>query len=98
MQELTGKQRRYLRGLAHHLKPVVMVGNAGVSEGVLGKVEEALDDHELIKLKVGEGCGDDRKAVARAVSEATGAAVAQIIGNMVVLYRARAEDPEIVLP
>ena len=52
---LTGKQRRYLRGLAHHLKPVVLTGASGVTEQVLTKVATELENHELIKVKVNDG-------------------------------------------
>lgn len=96
--ELTGKQKRHLRALAHHLKPVVMVGAAGVSEALLGHVTEALEDHELIKMKCGENAPLSIKEAASAVSEATQCAVAGTIGRTAILYKRRAEDPEIELP
>lgn len=94
---LTGKQARYLRGLAHHLSAVVMVGDKGVTAEVVQHVRDALESHELIKVKV----ADDRdgvKAAAENLSMATGAAVAQIIGKTVVLYKARKKKPAIKLP
>ena len=64
--ELTGKQKRYLRGLAHHLNPVVYAGKEGVSEAVERKATQELEHHELIKLKLGDGCLDDwRQLLAR---------------------------------
>ena len=96
--ELTGKQKRYLRGLAHHLKPVVMVGNAGISEALVGHVTTALEDHELIKMKCGENSPLSIKEAAAAVAEVTSCGVAGTIGRTAILYKARAEDPEIELP
>ncbi len=93
---LTGKQRRKLRGLGHHLEPVVIVGQGGVTPGVVAAVEQALYDHELIKVKFNES-PDDRKVGAQMLSEQTGAEVAQILGKTVLLYKAREQDPEIVL-
>ena len=52
---LTGKQRRALRALGHHLEPVVIIGQSGVTEGIIAAVEQALKDHELIKVKINEG-------------------------------------------
>jgi RNA-binding protein len=85
---LTGKAARHLRGLAHHLDPVVLVGDAGVSDAVIAKVDAELENHELIKVRVSA----DRDAVAegaRVISEATGAEVAGRVGKVIVLYRPR---------
>jgi RNA-binding protein len=94
---LTGKQLRYLRGLAHHLKPVVVTGAAGLTDAVVEKVNVELENHELIKVRIGEGPLNAREA-AQPLGEATGAVVAQVIGRIVVLYKRRKKDPEIVLP
>ncbi|MCO4745280.1 MAG: ribosome assembly RNA-binding protein YhbY [Proteobacteria bacterium] len=96
--ELTGKQKRHLRGLAHHLKPVVLVGNAGISEALVGHVNAALEDHELIKMKCGENSPLSIKEAAVAVAEATGCSVAGTIGHTAILYKRRHEEPEIELP
>ncbi len=95
---LKGKQARYLRSLAHHLKPVVQVGQAGVSDAVVAKIHEELENHELIKVKVAETAPEGAKVIAPVLAERTASEVAQIIGRTIVLYRARKEDPEIVLP
>jgi RNA-binding protein len=95
---LTGKQRRFLRGLGHHLEPVVQVGKDGLSEGLVGALDSALGTHELIKIKLGEAAGSDRGAVGAALAEACGADLVQILGRTVLLYRARDEDPVIALP
>jgi len=63
---LTSSQKRYLRGLAHNLKPVIMVGNKGISDALLAEFSIALDDHELIKVKL---AGDDREERAAQISK-----------------------------
>jgi len=94
---LTGKQRRYLRGLAHHLNPVVIVGVTGVSPALLKKVATELEHHELIKVKVNDA-PEDTKASAPLLAEGAQAELVQVIGHIVVLYKAREKDPEIRLP
>ena len=95
--EISGKQKRYLRGLGHHLKPVVMVGKDEVNQTVINATEEALEKHELIKIKLQEGCLTDRKVVAAELSEQTFSVVAQILGHTFLLYRP-AKEPIIKLP
>ncbi|PLX87022.1 MAG: ribosome assembly RNA-binding protein YhbY [Desulfuromonas sp.] len=97
MKKLTGKQARYLRGLGHHLNPVVMIGKEEVSAAVLAATEEALVAHELIKVRLQEGCLSERKNVAEELAAATGAAVAQILGSTILLYRPT-EEKKINLP
>ena len=95
---LTGKQKSFLRSLAHKLKPVVQVGHQGATEGVLAAVEVALEQHELIKVKVSGESETDVVEIAPALEQGTHSQVAQIIGHTVVLYRRREKDPKIVLP
>jgi RNA-binding protein len=95
---LTGKQRRHLRGLAHDLKPIVQVGKGGIDEGLVAAVDQALADHELIKIKLGESANLDRHEAADEIAEKTHAEVAQVLGYTLVLYRADPEDPQITLP
>ena len=95
--QLTGKQARFLRGLGHHLKPVVMVGKEEINDSVLRAVEEALDAHELIKVKLQEGCLSSRDEVAEELSSQTQSAVAQILGKIILLYRPGKEQ-KIQLP
>jgi len=95
---LTGKQRRHLRGLGHDLKPIVQVGKDGIDDGLVAAVEQALADHELVKLKVGEAAKLDRHDAAQAIAGKTHSEVAQVLGNTVLLYRAHPDDPVIVLP
>jgi RNA-binding protein len=95
---LTGKQKSFLRSLAHKLKPVVQVGHQGATEAVLAAVEVALERHELIKVKVSGESETDVAEMAPALERGTHSQVAQIIGHTVVLYRRREKDPKIVLP
>ena len=95
---LTGKQRRYLRGLGHELKVVVQVGKGGIDAGLLHAIDQALSDHELIKIKVAEGANLDRHEAADELAAKTRSEVAQVLGNTVLLYRPDPEDPQIKLP
>lgn len=96
--ELTGKQRRYLRALAHELKPVVWMGHEGMTPALIEKVNFELENHELIKVKVLEAAPEDNETFGPQVAKATNSALVQTIGHQVLLYRARQKDPEIVLP
>jgi RNA-binding protein len=95
---LTGKQRRHLRALAHELDPIVQVGKGGLDDGLVAAVDRALTDHELVKVKVGEAAGLDRHSAAEQLATRTKAEVAQVIGNIVLLYRADPDEPKITLP
>ena len=94
---LTNKQLKHLRGLGHHLNAVVQVGGNGVTEAVLAKTSEELDHHELIKVKVGQGCGKP-KEVGAELAEGCTAHLVGTLGRTLLLYRQRAQEPEIVLP
>jgi RNA-binding protein len=94
--ELKGRQRKYLRGLAHPLKPLVHVGEGGISAGVVEAVDGALRDHELVKVRLHEP--EDKKAAARALAEASGSALCGVVGHTVILYRPHPKDPKIELP
>ena len=94
--ELYGFQRKYLRGLAHALKPVVRVGKSGVSDEVLRKVDAALDDHELIKVSMHKP--KDKKQMAADLAEGSKAQLAGLLGHTVILYRQHKEKPRIRVP
>lgn len=93
---MKGYQRRFLRGLAHHLDPVVRVGRDGVSQGVLEAVDRALLDHELIKVRMREP--EDKKGMALALAEGSGAELVGLIGHTAILFRPHPEEPQIELP
>jgi RNA-binding protein len=95
---LTGKQRRHLRALAHPLRPIVQVGKGGLDDGVIAAVDRALADHELVKVKIAEAADLDRHEAADELAARTKSEVAQVLGNIALLYRPDPEEPKIELP
>lgn len=95
---LSEAQRKYLRGLAHRLRPCLTVGSAGVSPAVLAELEQQLERHELIKVRLRIGDRDTRRAAIGELATRGGAECVFRIGNVAVLYRRRASEPGIVLP
>lgn len=93
---LTGKQRKALRGLAHRLSPVVLVGQAGITEEVVRATNDALARHELIKVRLHRP--QNKRQMATELAERCGAALCGLVGHMVILYRAHPEEPRIELP
>jgi RNA-binding protein len=94
---LTGQQKRYLRGLAHHKDAVVQVGHQGVTEPLLGALDKALEDHELVKVRLAQAV-DDRDEAAQALASGSKSELVQQLGRTVVLYRRRKKNPKIELP
>ncbi len=95
--ELSNKQKQFLKSAAHPLKPVVMLGGNGLTEGVLAEIELALEYHELIKVKVPEEDREVRNAINLTIAEHAKAALVQSIGKVSVFYRP-AVEPKIRLP
>jgi RNA-binding protein len=95
---LSGKQRRHLRALGHHLEPVVQLGKQGLSDGAIAAVDAALAQHELIKVRIGTECPDDRHEIAERLAPAVKGEVAQVLGRTVLLYRRHAKKARIELP
>lgn len=96
--DLTGKQRRHLRALAHHLNPVVMVGRAGLTDAVAHSVDEALTQHELIKVRVDADAPEGRDEIAVALAARLGASCVLTIGHVLALYRRHPTAPTLSLP
>ena len=94
---ISGKQKRYLRGLSHDRKPVVTVGGKGVSDGVAAEIEAALAHHELLKIKLPALPRQERDRLLSAICDASGAELVQTIGRVGVIYRA-SDPPGIKLP
>ncbi len=94
---LTGKQKRYLRGVGHHLKAVIMVGKGEITEALTAETAEALAVHELIKVKILESCLLDRNEAAAELAASSGAEVAQVLGRTILLYK-QGKEPKIELP
>ncbi len=95
---LATAQKRYLRTLSHNLKPVILVGAKGVTPALLAELKNALDHHELIKVKIAAEDRDERDAWVAGIVEGVDAALIQRVGNVATLFRPRRRNPGIVLP
>jgi RNA-binding protein len=95
---LSEKQKKHLRRLAHPLRPIVMLGNSGLTEAIVGELERALGDHELVKVAVRVGARELRDAALQALAARTGGEIVQRIGNVGVFYRPRPGLAKILLP
>jgi RNA-binding protein len=84
---ISTKQKQYLKGLAHSLKPVVMLGNNGLTEGVVAEIEQTLERHELIKVKIATEDRESMSLIIQAIIRETAAIEVQTIGKTLVLYR-----------
>ncbi|WP_011609155.1 ribosome assembly RNA-binding protein YhbY [Histophilus somni] len=94
---LSTKQKQFLKGLAHHLNPVVMLGTNGLTEGVLAEIDNALNHHELIKVKISGAERETKQLIIEAIVRETQASAVQTIGHVLVLYRP-SNEPKIQLP
>ncbi len=94
---LSTKQKQFLKGLAHHLSPVVMLGGNGLTEGVLAEIDNALNHHELIKVKIAGADRETKQLIIDAIVRETQSSNVQTIGHILVLYRP-SEEGKIQLP
>ncbi|MCK5697714.1 MAG: ribosome assembly RNA-binding protein YhbY [Gammaproteobacteria bacterium] len=95
---LNNKQIRFLRAQAHSMKPVVLIGGAGLTDNVINEINHALDDHELIKIRVN---ADDREAksdIINSIAHQTEASHVQSIGHIGIFYRPNKKFPKFQLP
>ncbi len=95
---LTGKQRSYLKGLAHNERPMLQIGKEGISEGVIAQLDALLERHELVKVHVLDNSLEDAKEAANALAEPLKAEFVQAIGSKFTLYRQSRENPMIIIP
>jgi RNA-binding protein len=95
--QITTKQKSHLRSMAHNLKPVVTVGNAGLSDSVLRELDLTLEHHELIKVRIQSGDRDERKKLIEDLCDQSNSSLIQSIGHIAVIYRP-AKKPVIKLP
>ena len=95
---LTGKQRRHLRGLGHSLQAIVQLGKDGVTDSVIAALDQALDDHELVKVRIGANALVERGEVGDILASKTRSDLAQVLGNTLLFYRKHPEEPQIRLP
>jgi len=96
--KLSGKQRRHLRSLGHHLNPVVQLGKHGITDAIVAASEAAITTHELIKVRRGGECPQSRKEIAPLLAERLKAELVQEIGHTFLLYRRHPDEPQIELP
>jgi RNA-binding protein len=95
---LSEKQKKHLRRLAHPLSPIVMLGNAGLTDGVVNELDRALTDHELVKVSARIGERDVRNQALATLAARTSAELVQCVGHVGVFYRRRKELPKILIP
>lgn len=94
MQKLKGFQKKHLRGLAHKTKPVVFVGHKGMTDALVRSLDEALNTHELIKVKfIDFKEKGHKKQIAEAIEQQTGSEIVGTIGHIVIFYRQQ-KDPQ----
>lgn len=98
LPKLTGKQARYLRSIGHTLKPILLIGKAGITESFIQQTRSALETHELIKVKVGKTSSAVLAEVSAELTEKVPCQLAQSIGKTLLLYKANNDHPKIQLP
>lgn len=96
--KIGGKAIRHLRGLGHHLDPVVQIGKEGITDALVDAAKEALLAHELVKVRVGSEAPIDRKDAGAELAERTGSTLAQTLGRTFLLYKRHPNKPKITLP
>ena len=97
MTILSTRQKQFLKGLDHHLSPVVMLGGNGLTEGVLAEIDNALNHHELIKVKIAGADRETKQLIIDAIVRETKSSNVQTIVHILVLYRP-SEEGKIQLP
>jgi len=97
LMSLTGKQKNYLRGLAHNINPIITIGNNGLSEAVLSELENALEHHELLKIKLPASDKTERTSLVATICAKTNSTPVQMIGRVGVIYR-ESEEHKISIP
>lgn len=95
---LTGKQKRHLRSLAHHLDPIFQIGKGGVNDHLIRHIEEAIEVRELIKVSVLNNSIEEAREIAPEIAERSGCELVQVIGKTIVLYKESQDHKTIELP
>jgi RNA-binding protein len=96
--KLTNNQKKYLRSLAHDLKPFVMIGQHGLSESVIAEIESTMLKHELIKIKLRVSDRDEKQGIINKIIKFSEAELVKVIGGVIVIYRPFEDNPDIILP
>ncbi len=94
---LTPKNKALLKGLANHLKPQVQLGKGEVDENIISSINDSLEAHELIKVKVLQNSNYACKDLAEEIVSKTGADLVDIIGHVIILYKPSKKNPRIIL-
>ncbi|MFP1647902.1 ribosome assembly RNA-binding protein YhbY [Enterococcus mundtii] len=89
---LRGKQKRFLRSQAHHLQPIFQIGKGGINEAMIVQIEEALEKRELVKVSLLQNTDEIAEDVAQVLEQAIACEVVQIIGRVLVLYKASSKE------
>lgn len=97
MSTLGKNQIKHLRQLAHDIKPIIIVGNKGLTENVIEEIKIALDHHELIKVRINVGDRNDRVPMIEKITDECSAEIVITVGHIVGLYK-KADEPKIILP
>jgi len=95
--KLTEPQKRHLRGLGHALKPVVIIGSAGLTDNVMAEIEQALAHHELIKVRVNAADREARAAMIEVIYTRTGGVPVQTVGHILLLFRRNPKKARVAL-
>ncbi|MDK2918041.1 MAG: RNA-binding protein [Candidatus Petromonas sp.] len=95
---LTGKQRTYLKGLAHDIQPITQIGKEGITDAFISQLNDALEARELVKVTVQKNSFLDTKEAANEVARLTNSEFVQAIGRRFVLYKKSKNNPKITLP
>ena len=96
-EKLTNNQKKYLRGIAHGLNPMIMIGANGVTESLMAELESTLAHHEILKIKIASADRDERKEIIEHLVKESGALLVQTIGKICVIYRQN-DETELPLP
>ena len=96
--KLTNNQKKYLRSMAHDLKPFVMIGQHGLSDSVVNELESTLLKHELLKIKLRVSDRTEKQQIVDKIILLSKAALVQVIGGVLVIYRPFEDNPNIILP
>mgnify|MGYP001314418566 CR=1 FL=1 len=96
--KLTNNQKKYLRSMAHDLKPFVMIGQHGLSESVISELGSTLLKHELIKIKLRVSDREEKQQIVDKILLLSNAELVQLIGGVLIIYKAFEDNPDIILP
>lgn len=97
LTSLNNPQKKFLKGIAHHLNPMIMVGGNGLTESVMAELEITLAHHELLKIKISAGDREQRKQIIQQIIDHTDALLVQTIGKTCVIFKQKAQDSEFSL-